>query len=82
MRSDVRTWIEVSLPTEVVKRIVNIISSNWNNRFSVDTGTTIIHLDDGTALIAGKHFPISNNNTVFSKFVPLCRYTDASEEPN
>jgi alpha-tubulin suppressor-like RCC1 family protein len=81
MTSDVRTWIEVSLPPEIVRRIVTIASSNWGSRFGIDTGTTIIHLDDGTALIAGKHLPLSNNNTVFSKFVPLCRYI-TSEEPN
>jgi alpha-tubulin suppressor-like RCC1 family protein len=81
MTSDVLTWVEVSLPSEIVKRIVTIASSNWGSCFTVNTGTTVIHLDDGTALIAGKHIPISNNDTIFSKFVPLCRYI-TSEEPN
>lgn len=81
MTSDIRTWIEVALPSSVISHISRIISSNWGSRFSVATGTTVILLDDGTAYIAGKHIPLSNNDTIFSKFVPLCRYL-TSDEPN
>lgn len=75
--TDQRTWRKVPLPSHIVRSIRRIIC----NSNGVNT-TTVILLNTGHLLFAGRRIPLHNDTTVYSTFTPLAYSTMLSQEPN
>jgi alpha-tubulin suppressor-like RCC1 family protein len=74
-----RTWIKVNLPSYIVKSIKRILHSTIN---STNT-TTVILLNSGRLIFAGKQIPLYNDaTTVYSNFTSLEFSNTVSTTPN
>jgi hypothetical protein len=64
--TNLRIWIKVDMPSHIVRMIRRIIV-NTNGQNS----TTILLLNNGRLLFAGRRVPLFNDTTIYNRFQPL-----------
>jgi len=75
--NNIRTWRKVNLPSYIVKSIRRILVCTNN----VNTSTVIL-LNNGRLLFAGRRVPLYNDTTIYPTFTPLPLSSMLNYSPN